>query len=431
MKSKTPNIVYDTSPTEDVCLAQRAGEKHEKRDSFFKRFIRNTYTNFLWLKLKNRYSAQLPHTPSCVVICTGGNLGGAILSLPLIQAARLRWPDAHLAVVGNTSHSIEVVKLLNLGDSHYVLENLSWKESFLNLRPSADLKALIQLKPDVVISNHNFTLDARIAFLRAPVRVGHVGYSPSGDKLLWDKFFNIRVPSVPGRNWLDSYADITKIFGVPSITSPKIILENQAKANAKERLQHLGLGQGALTVAIQAGVWEKQMFKQWPVEFLAQTCLSLWSELNMIPVILGGKGQEVTTQFIRERLPEDALVIDLVGKTTVLEAASVLSLCTVTLANDSGLMHLSAAVGTPTIALYGMTDPDITWCYEEAAQHRLIRRQDCRPCYSFDADLIAQCASRSCLRNIHPDLVTRTVLDVVAKTEGSVVITEQQEQVAV
>ncbi len=72
--------------------------------------------------------------------------------------------------------------------------------------------------------------------------------------------------------------------------------------------------------------------------------------------------------------------IDLTGKTGLLQLAAVLERCTLLVTNDTGTMHVGAAVGTPIIALFGSTPSDITGPWGKI--HEVVRKDvPCSPCW--------------------------------------------------
>ena len=178
---------------------------------------------------------------------------------------------------------------------------------------------------------------------------------------------------------------------------------------AKELLRELGMKEDVRCVGIQASVWEQQLFKAWPTEHMAELCSKLWLIHGIIPIIIGTKGQDRLTSFLREHHPS-VYFLDCVGKFTIAELPNLVAECEAVVTNDSGLMHLSAAVGTSTLVIYGMTNPDITWVYGDDPKHKIIRRSACVPCYGW-SPLAESCTSRACLKNITP----ATVLDQLLK----------------
>lgn len=100
--------------------------------------------------------------------------------------------------------------------------------------------------------------------------------------------------------------------------------------------------------------------KTWPAENFAALALRLTGPDGPVPgarvAVFGGPGEEGAVAPVLEALPPERLV-DLVGKADLGTATAALSLCTLFVGNDSGIMHSAAAAGTPTLGLYGPSDP--------------------------------------------------------------------------
>ncbi len=227
--------------------------------------------------------------------------------------------------------------------------------------------------------------------------------------------YNYTAESQVGDNWLDSYRDLSRIIGINCLAYPSISVSKLLQQKAIERIMASGASQSKKWVAVQAGVWDKHGFKQWPIKHLVEACKAITEQYDFIPLVIGVKGQESVYHQIKKALSVDSVVLDFVGKTNVGELAAILSVCSVTIANDSGTMHMSAAVGTPTVGLYGMTNPNITWCYGENDPHRIIQREDIFPCYQLKSNLEEECIDKPCLNGISPSTVVREVIKLSQK----------------
>src|SRR3990170_4362619 len=133
-----PIVIFDDTPPSAIYPAWQWLPRPSTVDAIeqAKELIRRFYirTNLLGLPLKR---PLISDAPKAVIVSTGGNLGGAIISLPLIGAARKRWPKAHLAVISNTRHGAEIVKFAGLGDSHHGIPSWTLVNSFINSRLTA------------------------------------------------------------------------------------------------------------------------------------------------------------------------------------------------------------------------------------------------------------------------------------------------------
>ncbi|MCU0613234.1 MAG: glycosyltransferase family 9 protein, partial [Candidatus Eisenbacteria bacterium] len=98
-------------------------------------------------------------------------------------------------------------------------------------------------------------------------------------------------------------------------------------------------------------------------------------------------------------------ITELIGATDVGTAGAVLSRCRVAVGNDGMLLHLAAAVGTPTVAIFGPSDPTL---FSPVGTHSMVVRRalDCAPC---DKRLRRGCPERRCLVGIEVSEVTEAV----------------------
>jgi ADP-heptose:LPS heptosyltransferase len=103
--------------------------------------------------------------------------------------------------------------------------------------------------------------------------------------------------------------------------------------------------------------------KQWPAERFAEAARRLTAPDGLLPgaavAVFGGPGEREAAQPLLEALPEGQ-VIDLIGEPDLLDAFALLRQCSLYLGNDSGLMHMAAAAGIPTLGLFG---PSPDWRY--------------------------------------------------------------------
>jgi heptosyltransferase II len=102
--------------------------------------------------------------------------------------------------------------------------------------------------------------------------------------------------------------------------------------------------------------------------------------------------------------------VNLCGRTSLVEAVDLIAACDAVVSNDSGLMHVAAAVGKPLLAIYGSSTPDYTPPLSEQAEV-LYRRLDCSPCFKRDCPY----GHTDCLKGIGVDEVYSAVLPMLEK----------------
>jgi ADP-heptose:LPS heptosyltransferase len=126
--------------------------------------------------------------------------------------------------------------------------------------------------------------------------------------------------------------------------------------------------------------WSKQPAKRWPVERFAQLGQRIVEGLDANIVVVGGNDEAYVGERISRDWPKGRFAI-LAGKLSVLEIAEALRRCAFYVGNDTGSMHLAAAVGTPCIAIFSAKDPPESW-HPFGDNHVVLRKNvPCRNCY--------------------------------------------------
>jgi heptosyltransferase II len=137
--------------------------------------------------------------------------------------------------------------------------------------------------------------------------------------------------------------------------------------------------------------------KRWPEEHYAAVAKQKLAEGWQV-WIFGSKSDQAVAAKIQQ-LTENQC-IDLTGKTSLAEAIDLLSLAACVVSNDSGLMHIAAALGKLLVVVYGSTDPGFT--PPLAKQVKVVRLGlDCSPCFKRECPL----QHLNCLRQLAPELV--------------------------
>jgi heptosyltransferase-2 len=147
--------------------------------------------------------------------------------------------------------------------------------------------------------------------------------------------------------------------------------------------------------------------KRWPVESFVAAGIAIHQATRCRWIIFGGPSdlpiaQAVSTGLGRQLPP----VINLAGQTTLRELAGALQSCRLLLTNDSGPMHLAAAVGTPVVVPFGSTSPEMTGPLLSAGA-QILRAPGipCAPCFRRECPIDFRC-----MRGITCDAVVAAAL---------------------
>jgi heptosyltransferase-2 len=150
--------------------------------------------------------------------------------------------------------------------------------------------------------------------------------------------------------------------------------------------------------------------KQWPMASFRE--VARWQAARGGRVVLLGTGKEAAVAAaVAEAVPG---AVNLAGKTSLAELMAVLAACSAAVANDSGAMHLAAALGTPGVGIFGSTDPIGTGPLG-APWQLVLAAVPCRPCFRRECPLSAVEEQYRCLHSITPTEVIGALEDVLAK----------------
>ncbi len=184
----------------------------------------------------------------------------------------------------------------------------------------------------------------------------------------------------------------------PQPLSPALFL---SEGEVRKAVERFGLVTRRPLFALNPGA-EYGPAKRWPAERFAEAAVEVHKKTGCEWVLLGGKNDmgltRQITQAIRDavRRPADGLgevVTDLAGQTTLRELCAILKACQLLLANDTGPMHVSAAVGTPVIVPFGSTSPELTGPgLPSERRHKIIRSDAvCSPCFLRECPIDFRC----------------------------------------
>ena len=144
--------------------------------------------------------------------------------------------------------------------------------------------------------------------------------------------------------------------------------------------------------------------KQWPTKHF-QRVAQLWQEQGGKIVLVGTKQEREAASEIALACPK---ALNLAGKSGLAELMSILANVDLVLANDSGAMHLAAALGTPGVGIFGSTDPVATGPIG-APWQLVISKAECRPCFQRRCPLAAP-LKYHCLNEISAEEVFAKII---------------------
>jgi heptosyltransferase-2 len=191
-----------------------------------------------------------------------------------------------------------------------------------------------------------------------------------------------------GLHQVDYYIHLLHSLGARRVDrTPSLQLDPRTVERASLFLRDLGLDKDERIVGLHPGAAYGEAKRWFPERFAS--VLERLQDSGRRFLLFGGPGEELLAREINRKVCHPA--INLAGKTTVVEVLGLISQCDLFLSNDSGLMHVAAALGIPQVALFGSTDPQKTAPLNEWAVVIHPKEVSCTPCFKPECQEDLKC----------------------------------------
>lgn len=324
------------------------------------------------------------------IVVRGTNwIGDAVMTIPALRELRRIFPDAHMTL-STRSWAQEI-----FADADFIDEILLYDRAQTTFQTVFKQAKIWRAKKfDVAILFPNSFESAVLA------RLGGVsksfGYATDKRSFLLTRAFPVPVWKNERHEifyYLNLAAEIEKTFyGTNTVleSAPRFELKVSAerKIEARKILRENGVDLTKKIVALGVGSTNSRA-KRWQAESYAKLNDKLQAEENVNVILIGAKDElEVSAQVFEK---SNVKPIILTGKTTLAEAAAVLSEIDLLVANDMGLAHVAPAVGAKTLVIFGPTN----WQTTQPFGAEIIRKDvECSPCMLRDCPIDHRCMTR-------------------------------------
>jgi heptosyltransferase-2 len=213
------------------------------------------------------------------------------------------------------------------------------------------------------------------------------------------------------------YAALARGLGceVPQPAVPQLEASPRSRESAAAMLAAAGLAPVTPLVGFAPGAAYGHA-KQWPPQRVAEVIARL-AAVGIAAVLVGARDDRDTGRAIESSLPArpGGRMVNLIGRTSLRDLVGVIARCAAFVSNDSGAMHIAAALGVPLTAIFGPTDERATAPSAPAgAVDLLVKDVFCRPC------MLRECPiDHRCMKRIDVDSVFASVMAHLSGRAGS------------
>lgn len=332
--------------------------------------------------------------PKKIIVRMPNWLGDLVMATPILEDLRNHWKNAEITAMCQSN----VAPLLK--EDPHVDQVFSYKRpsGWIHLLQHWDVIEPLQIgQYDLGILLTN-SFSSAWWFWRGQVQ-NRVGFATHWRSLLLNKAipFPERVES---QHLVITYKSLLEPLGIPiSNTPPRLYVTEEERRNAKDLLEKCGVLDKHILIGINPGAaygsakcWLPERFKELTEKLLKNPSVRI--------VYFGDPAGASLVDEICSGMSDK--VINLAGKTSLRELIALIQKCSIFLTNDSGPMHISAAVGTPLVALFGSTSDVKTGPYNLG---KVIHKHvECSPCYKRVCPIDFRCMKRIEVEEVYKEL---------------------------
>jgi heptosyltransferase-2 len=309
-------------------------------------------------------------------------LGDAVMSVPAIRALRANYPKSEISLLAKRSvadlyaREKAIDKVIVFGDDRFTTARALRARKFHIgiLFPNSFDSALV-LKMARIPQIVGYNTDMRRLLLTHPVRV------PEWKNSIHERFY-----------YLELLQEARLIDGYHHADVPiRLDCAEEAAAEGRRVFGEQGVVLPAIGVSPGAAFGGA---KCWLPERFAEAASGLVANRGGTVILFGASGDADDCAAVEKALQDlQTPVVNLAGKTTLRQFIDLAAACSVFLTNDSGGMHVASALGVPTVAVFGATNPKTTG---PAGPYKAVvsEKVDCSPCFKRECPIDHRCMMR-------------------------------------
>ena len=380
------------------------------------------------LGLKNpKYSEK----PKNILFVELAEMGSTVLAYPAIKKAKSMYPNAN-AYFLLFKHIDASMEILNVIPKENVL-TIEVKSVFTLVRDT--LKFMITARGKKIDTVINLEMFARFSTILSYIsgakkRVGFHRYSMEG--LYIGDFLTHKVIYNPHIHTAHSFIALVNALQAPlseipmvkfpianeKLEAPKINLDKKSKENIWSKLKEINLdiNKKKKLILVNPNASKLISIRKWPLENYAKLVKKLIQDENVYVAIIGVANEKPDAEFITNYV-KSKRVLDLTGKTTLMELTDLFNIGKVLVTNDSGPAHFASLTNIHIIVFFGPETPEL---YKPMSENVTVMYSNfaCSPCVSAYNQRLSPCNNNLCLKTIDVERVYGVVKEVIGKSNS-------------
>ncbi len=338
-----------------------------------------------------------------ILIIAPNWIGDAVMTQPLLANIKEQYPESNIDVLAS-NWVAPIYRACS--EVHEVIEaKFEHKQLQWDLRQQL-AKKLAAKKYQACFVLPNSFKSALIPWLaNIPFRIGYRGELRFGlINLPLDNPSKINRPPM-----VEHYLALSQLLGkdqalaISNSPTPKLNVSPIANQSVRAKLQSAKIDPENIYVMCPGA--EYGPTKRWPTSHFAELAQRLIARNpNNQIILLGSKSDHALAQEIHSQAKQDDHIHNWCGNTSLDEAIALIGLSKAVISNDSGLMHIAAALKTPQVAIFGSSDPAHTPPLSDKAKVIWLNLT-CSPCHKRECPL----GHLNCLNDILPEQVFATL----------------------
>ena len=318
---------------------------------------------------------KITGSPRNILLVQLGDIGDVVLTLPCIRALRENYPQARIvvAVWGKAAELLEDCPWLDQVIAITKPSRSLWEEFHFQLDFFRKLRSL---HCDLAIDLRTGTRGAIMAFLSGASQ--RIGFYADDGKLWRNRLFTglLKREYTPDLHVADYLLCLLETFGITTEQrTPELVVAVEKQEKIRVLFEEAALPPNKKIVAVQPfSLWQ---YKEWGKEKYIALIQWLVAEYGVAVIVTGSAAEKERAEEIVRGC--GAGCYNFAGKTSIAMYAALLQKCQFFIGVDSAGLHIAAAVGTPTVGIFGPSSP-VSWA-PVGSKHLVVQKKMlCVPC---------------------------------------------------